>query len=91
MMGHYHGMMRHDMMGCPMMMPSSPRGVSPEMLRERAKMMREMAQEMEAIAKRMESGNITQEEWSKFREDLWKKCRRCFGHWRMHPYNHSEN
>ncbi len=46
------GMMGQGMMNCPMMMPSSPKGVSPKMLRERAQMMREMAQEMEAMAQK---------------------------------------
>ncbi len=85
MMGYHHG---HGMMGCPMMMPASPKGVSPEMLRERAQMMREMAQEMEDMAEKMESGRVTQEEWSRFREDMWQKCRRCFRRWRMMPHSY---
>ncbi|GEM_PF-4514923 len=68
------GMMNKHMMGCPMMMPSSPKGISPKTLRERAQMMREMAQEMETMAQKMEKGEVSQEEWDAFRAKIRKKC-----------------
>ncbi len=72
------GMDHQGMKGCPMMLPSSPKGVSPQMLRKRAQMMRErarmmeeMAQEMEKMADKMAKGKVSQEEWDQFRQKMY--------------------
>ncbi|RUM87222.1 MAG: hypothetical protein DSZ24_06655 [Thermodesulfatator sp.] len=63
--------MKPGMRFCPLMMPASPKGISPQLLRKRAQMMREIARMMEEMARKMESGKVSQEEWDQFRHRMY--------------------